>query len=126
MKWSQLSNVQLAYLACGAAFTKDTVKHGKVISGKAQGAHHKRFAIEEKANAKALIVQGLRDQQRDADRARDALNKALMLAALDGSNVRVKRLPAGTARGAGFLHRKTAGALPMGQSVVGSVHRVGK
>jgi hypothetical protein len=114
MKWSKLSNVQRAYLAMGAVFERDKVKHGKVIPGKAKGSQHKRFAVEDQANAKAQVTESSRAVQRDTDYQRDALNKAINLVLIAGYTSRggaVKKLPPGRARGAGELHRKKGGCI---------------
>ena len=104
--WSKLSSVQRAYLACsGATAPKqrpqrfvDPTPHGRIDAAKS-----------------------LKERQKDADVARDAMNKCWQLAALSVANVQVKKLPAGHARNANYLQRKTARALPMGQGINGRV-----
>jgi len=108
MKWSQLSSVQRAYLAFGAVHLKDTIKNGKVIRcGEArdnrvtQRFGKKVFIHQDTSRAKAALVETAKLVQRDADRAKAAAGKALMLALVAASNVKVTKLPHGAARGAG-------------------------
>jgi hypothetical protein len=91
MIWSKLSSVQKAYLACGAGYTQQ----GKATTAKSQ------------------VIKSLKERQKDADIARDALNKCWQIAAMAGFSGQVKKLPAGKARGADYLQKKTARALPM-------------
>jgi hypothetical protein len=89
--WSKLSSVQRAYLACGARYTQD----GKPTT------------------ARAEAIKSLKERQKDADAQRDAMNKCWQIAAMAGFSGQVKKLPAGKARGADYLQKKTARALPM-------------
>ena len=109
MKWSSLSSVQVAYLQLNSKAEGYKIgDQGKVM--RKQPARFKSVT----PNPKLELARGMRAAERDRDRERDAANKAWMLGLTAASQVAVRKLPPGKARGASYLNRPRAGALNMG------------
>ena len=118
MKWSQLSGRQRAFLANGASYERDLVKNGKVQRrGDPKGLVFDKFALERtKVDARAASIETCKLVERDADRARDKSYRESNKALIEAYTGAVVKCPDGRARNAGYLHRRTARALPMGET----------